>query len=311
MSYFSVIIPLFNKEKYILKTLESVLNQSCQDFEIIIIDDGSTDNSVSIIKAINDDRIQITTQNNQGVSVARNNAISQSKGKYLALLDADDLWHNNHLESFKKTISLFPEAGLFCNNYQIKRQGGLLTPTNLILEHQNQPLIVEDYFLVSQTNSLAWTSSVCFTKSVFEKIGQFDTKLITGQDIDLWIRFALNHSIAFNPEVTMIYNNFDDGSLSKSKLNLNRYYLINKYKKEEKGNTSLKMYLDINRYALAIRCHLNSEKDLYKKLKKEINYSNLNNKQKLLIKLPKWVLRLIKKFQLFLINKNIYLSAFK
>ena len=88
--YFSVIIPLYNKEKYITDTLNSALNQSFQDFEVIIVDDGSTDESLEVVSRFQDPRIKIYKQENQGASVARNYGISQSQSDLIALLDADD-----------------------------------------------------------------------------------------------------------------------------------------------------------------------------------------------------------------------------
>ena len=89
---FSIIIPLYNKEKYIVNTIKSVLNQSFSKFEVIVVDDGSSDNGVNAVKKIDDSRIKIITQKNQGVSAARNNGIKNAKYEYIAFLDADDLW---------------------------------------------------------------------------------------------------------------------------------------------------------------------------------------------------------------------------
>ena len=128
MAFFSVIIPLYNKEDYIKNTLKSVFNQSFQDFEVIIVDDGSTDKSLQIVKQFIDDRLKVYIQKNQGVSVARNFGIEKAKSEYIALLDADDLWYENHLFELKKLIEIFPDAGLFCTNHEIKRSPHLVTP---------------------------------------------------------------------------------------------------------------------------------------------------------------------------------------
>lgn len=88
--YLSIVIPLFNKEKQIKRTIESVLNQNYKDFEIIVVNDGSTDNSLSIVESINDDRIRIVSQSNAGVSAARNRGLKEALGEYVFLLDADD-----------------------------------------------------------------------------------------------------------------------------------------------------------------------------------------------------------------------------
>ena len=94
----SVVIPLYNKEKQIAKTLQTVLNQTYQNFEIVIVNDGSTDGSVEEVLRISDSRIRLVNQENGGVSAARNRGIDEAKGEYIAFLDADDLWDIDHLE---------------------------------------------------------------------------------------------------------------------------------------------------------------------------------------------------------------------
>lgn len=310
MSFFSVVIPLFNKENFISETIESLLNQSFTDFEVIIINDGSTDQSLNVIQPLIDHRFKFIHQNNKGVSHARNLGINQSKGKYIVLLDADDFWYPNHLFELKHLISTFPNAGLFCNNYEIDYDRKLVLKAVFNFNYNSKPLLIKDYFKGSIINSIAWTSSVAFNRMNFEKIGQFNLKLKTGQDIDLWIRFALHFEVAFNPIITMRYHNYNDG-LSKIEYNNDRYTLINNFNKEEKNNPSLKLYLDINRFAVALRSKMNNETNLYEKLKNEINFNNLNFKQKLLLNSPVRLVKLLKRIQKFLISKNMYTSAYK
>ncbi|WP_242091697.1 glycosyltransferase family 2 protein [Aestuariivivens sediminicola] len=309
MPFFSVVIPLYNKEAYIADTLNSVLNQSFQDFEIIIVNDGSTDNSAAIVNAFKDPRITVFDLENQGASVARNYGIDHGKADYIALLDADDTWYENHLAELKKLIKTFPEAGLYCNNYEVKRNRDFITPAMFNFKFDTTPLIIENFFEASLI-SFILTSSTAFLKSTFKTIGGYNEALKTGQDIDLWIRMGLNYKVAFNPLITVLYNLSDHNSLSKANYNSIRYNFINAYKKEEQENIYLKKYLDVNRYALAIRCQLNDEHELYHKLKRQIDYNNLNFKQNLLIRLPKIVLQIFKWIQKKLIRKRIYLTAY-
>lgn len=112
---FSIIIPLYNKEQTIVRTLYSVLSQTYHDFEVIIVNDGSNDNSLdNINKNILDSRIKIINQENQGVSAARNRGVEESKHDYIAFLDADDEWLPGYLEKVIEAISLFPNAGMYC-----------------------------------------------------------------------------------------------------------------------------------------------------------------------------------------------------
>lgn len=311
MTFFSVIIPLYNKEDYIEETIKSVLNQSFNDFEIIIVDDGSTDDSLKLASQFQDSKITLIKQKNLGASVARNKAIETAKGKYIAPLDADDIWHKNHLLELKSLINSFPNAGLFCNNYEIKLNDNFVIKANFNFSYGSDHLEIPDFFDANIINYIPSSSSTAFLKSSFVKLGAYDTSLRTGQDLDLWIRFALQYKVVFNPTITMVYNNYDDSSLSKSDYNLDRYNYISNFNTEEQQNPSLKKYLDVNRYAVALRCKINNEKKLYRKLKNEIDYKNLNIKQKFLINIPAFGLKLIKRFQCFLINRKIYVTAFK
>ena len=109
----SVVIPLYNKSLTIGNTISSVLNQSCQDFEVVIVDDGSTDNSVEVVNQYVSDssKIRLFHQANQGVCAARNKGVYESKGEFVAFLDADDLWHPRYLELMNNMIKDEPDAG--------------------------------------------------------------------------------------------------------------------------------------------------------------------------------------------------------
>ncbi|WP_298239191.1 glycosyltransferase family 2 protein [uncultured Algibacter sp.] len=309
--FFSVIIPLYNKEDYIEDTLKSVFNQSFKDFEIILIDDGSTDNSLQVVEQFNDNRLKVYTQNNQGASVARNFGIEKANSEYVALIDADDLWYEDHLQELKKLIDTFPQAGLFCNNYEINYNENFVKPATFNFDYNNECLIVEDFFKANIINFIPSSSSVTFSKKYFIDLGGYNTNFEIAEDIDLWIRFALKYKVCFNPKITMTYNIFIDNSLSKQETNEVRYKFINNYRTEEKSNQELKLYLDINRYALAIRCKINNQFNLYQKLKKEIDLKNLNLKQKLLLNSPTSILKIAKTVQRWLLRANLYLTAYK
>ena len=175
--YFSVIIPLYNKANFIEKTIHSVLNQSFQYFEVIIVNDGSTDKSLEKVQKFNDSRIKIFNQENRGVSEARNYGIEQSTSEYIALLDADDLWHNNHLSELKKQIEISPNAGLYCNNYEVFYSENFKKKAKFNFSYDKDCLIIKDYFKASIINCVAWTSAVAFSKEKFNAIGKFNIDL--------------------------------------------------------------------------------------------------------------------------------------
>ena len=119
--FFSVVIPLFNKEKYIKATLDSVLKQTYANFEVIIINDGSSDNSIEVINEFDDERIKISSQENQGLSASRNKGIKIAIAEYIAFLDADDLWKEDYLEVMHQLIinntkhNIFACSAAYCD----------------------------------------------------------------------------------------------------------------------------------------------------------------------------------------------------
>src|SRR5690554_1596493 len=120
----SVIIPLYNKQATIKRTIESVLSQTFQDYEIIVVNDGSTDRSVDVVDAIRSDKIRVVHQANRGVSAARNRGILEARHNWLALLDGDDEWHVDFLSSVYRAIREDPECILYCSGYaRVNPQG--------------------------------------------------------------------------------------------------------------------------------------------------------------------------------------------
>lgn len=309
--FFSVVIPLYNKEKFIVKTLKSVLQQTVSDFEIIIIDDASTDESLKKIATFNDDRIQLFSQENAGPSAARNHGIEKASGDFIALLDADDYWEENHLQALKDSIEKFPKAGLYCNNFNINFDDSYIKKSQFNFSFDTEIIEIPDFFMASSFGFVASSSSVAFRKKDFIALGEYPTAIKSGEDTDLWIRFGLHHKVVFNPTITMHYNHCDHTSLSKGNRLDDIYTVVTSYKEFEKNNASLKYCLDAHRYALAIQSKLGNKPTLYQKLKEEIDVKNLNFRQKLLLSLPKSILIFMKKTQQFLVKKRVFVSAFK
>lgn len=311
MPFFSVIIPLYNKEKYIKNTLKNIIKQTFKNFEIIIINDGSTDNSLKEAQLISDNRITIYTQKNSGVSNARNFGIKKARGEYIALLDADDIWNPNHLEEHYTSINQFPDGGLFCNAYGLKYFGNQKINATYNIPKIEKPHIIKDYFLASIFHPIGWTSAITFSKEDFYEIGVFNPKYTSGQDLDFLIRFALKKTVIFNPELTCYYDKTVKNSLSKENHQESKRDLFNNFKNEESNNVTLKNYLNLNRYSLAIQCKFSNNKTTFKKLYSEIDKSLLNLKQKILLELPIKSLILVKKIHLLLIKNHIYISSYK
>jgi len=127
MSKITVIIPLFNKEKYITRALSSVLKQTMQDFEIIVVDDGSTDRGAQKVRMMEDHRIKLMQQPNRGVSAARNVGVQEAKTDIVAFLDADDEWTSEFLETILHLRDVYPGAGLYATAYEIVSPNGKIS----------------------------------------------------------------------------------------------------------------------------------------------------------------------------------------
>lgn len=126
MSYFSVIIPSYNLEQCISRSIFSVLEQTFTDFELIIVDDGSTDDTVNVIRKINDSRLSLICNPHRGVSAARNDAIKKCTSEYICFLDGDDYWYPNHLEVIKDNIESFANASFFATATSYKLKDGTI-----------------------------------------------------------------------------------------------------------------------------------------------------------------------------------------
>lgn len=312
MPFFSIIIPLYNKEHFIVNTIQSVLEQTFQDFEIIVVNDGSTDASLKSLSAFTDSRIKIFTIKNQGVSKARNFGIEKTNADYIAFLDADDLWLNNHLEQLKKLTEDFPNCGLYANAY-VKKIGEITLESHYIDIPKSWNGIVKDYFKSSQFSCIAWTSAVMVPKKVIEKFNGFDEKITlgAGEDTDLWIKIALQHQVAFNNNVTAIYNLHADNRISNSNTNLRQFLDLDVYEETAKRNASLKTYLDLNRFSIALQYKLVDNKEQMNFYLKHLDKSNLNAKQRFLLSCNKNTLILLMKTQNQLRQFHVNLSPFK
>lgn len=304
MPFFSVIIPLYNKEGFIKKTLDCVLNQTFTDFEIIVVNDGSTDKSAERLNELEDDRIKVFHQKNQGVSVARNNAMKVSGGEYFCFLDADDEWTESYLENLHRTILKFPDAKMYCSRYRTKIGENKFSDCELIDIPGDYEGYVKDFFRSSIVNRIALTSAVAVSKDIFHKIGGFDVGISSGQDLDYWIRIAIKYPIAIGKNITLIYNYLPNNrSLSKTNINDKALPDFSKFSDEEKANPSLKKFLDLYRIEYALHFHISGNREKKEEYLKNVHPENLIPKTKILLFLPPFFLRF------FLFTKR-YLKRF-
>ena len=214
----SVVIPLYNKEKQIAYTLQSVFNQTFQDFEIVIIDDGSTDGSVTEVEKFRDSRIRLIHQQNAGVSAARNRGIEEAKGELIAFLDADDEWKSEYLASQYYLYQKYPDCSVYVCNYEFRDLDGKVTPTIIRkLPFSGDVGILTNYFEVASCSHPPICSiSIMVKKQAIQDIGGFPVGIKSGEDLLTWARLAIENNIAYNSRSMAIYNicNEQERSLS-------------------------------------------------------------------------------------------------
>jgi len=204
----SVIIPLFNKESYIERALRSVQNQTFNDFEVIVIDDGSTDGSVDVVESIDDDRIFLFSQENMGASIARNNGVKKSKSNFIAFLDADDEWKDGHLENLIRLKKKFPDAGAYSSSYLIcNHRNKIINNKYRCIPPSPWEGILPNYFKSELEGAHPISSiTVGIHKHVFLEMSGFDENAPQGEDLDLWAKIAIKYPIAFSWKVGAIYH---------------------------------------------------------------------------------------------------------
>jgi glycosyltransferase involved in cell wall biosynthesis len=197
----SVIIPAYNAMPYIADSLQSVLNQSFADFEVLIINDGSSDNIEEWVSTVSDPRVKFISQENQGVSAARNKGILHSRGTYIAFLDADDLWEPTKLEKQVNYLDNNPELGAVDTFiFLIDSQGKLIFPIGSFYQQGNK---WKDF--IEWRDAVLCGSTLMVRRSCFEAVGLFDQELAALEDSHMWIRIAACYDFAILQEPLASY----------------------------------------------------------------------------------------------------------
>jgi len=281
---YSVVIPLYNKESFIERTLRSVMAQTYTEYEVIVVDDGSTDKSYETacrIMGSDSPKRRVVRQKNSGVAAARNAGVSLSSGEYVCFLDSDDWWEPTFLEEVDKLISKYPDAGMYGTSFYLVKSG----------KHRIAPIGLDEGFEMGYINycqTYAKTlcmpitsSSVAIPKSVFEEVGGFRTHLSLGEDFDLWIRLALKYPVALINKP--LANYFQDlPAHQRATRNLHDPYKhmlwnLDYLSEEEKNNTDLKILLDrlrgsgLFRYYISQQYHSAAKEQL-----KKIDWKNVS-----------------------------------
>jgi glycosyltransferase involved in cell wall biosynthesis len=208
----TVVVPVYNGERTIQETLLSITKQAFKEIEILIINDGSQDTTLEIIKQVKDERIKVFTYPNRGLAASRNRGLANAKGEYVSFIDADDLWTPDKLESQYKALQENPQAALAYSwtdyidkNGHILRSGLQVTANGNVYEK----LLIRN-FLENGSNAL-------FKTDALRKIGGFDESLPCVEDWDLYLRLSANYNFVCVPIPQILYR-VSTNSISKGQI---------------------------------------------------------------------------------------------
>jgi glycosyltransferase involved in cell wall biosynthesis len=245
---FSIIIPLYNKASYIRKAVESVAEQTYKDWELVVVDDGSTDGSGNIVKAINDNRIRLVRQDNAGVSAARNRGVAESSAPYICFLDADDWWEPTFLEKMAVLVERYPDAGIYGTSYWIVKNG----------KKRLAPIGVDEGFVEGEINYCRvyaktlcmplTSSSICLPRRIFNETGGFPLGITLGEDFLFWLHLALSHkAILLNHPLANYNQDVDNAHRGTHRLHPPKQHMLwqlENYESLEKTNADYKQMID-------------------------------------------------------------------
>lgn len=201
MGFFSIVIPLFNKENTILRTIRSIVNQTMKDFEVLIIDDGSTDNSLRIVESVVDERFQIIRQPNSGQSVAKNRGVQHANNDWVIFLDADDTFLPNALELFYEMIIEHPGCDCYCGNLYIEKNGQRV----LYSEKMRLGIVKNNFFSYYFYRCVPHTGCAAYRRNTLSSkpFNEFHRR---AEDAEMVFNFFRKHTVFSFPNPVMEYN---------------------------------------------------------------------------------------------------------
>lgn len=298
---FSVVIPLYNKAPYVAKAIKSVLVQSYTDYELIIVDDGSKDDSADIAQQVIAGQVhcRLIKQENAGVSMARNNGVAASHGQYLCFLDADDWWDPCFLESMSLLIDEFPEAGIYGTSYTIVNETKHKTRVAPIgVDKDFEKGYINYCQVYAKTLAMPlWTGAVCVPHPIFDQMKGFSKGVKLGEDFLLWIHIALNYKVAFLNKPLAYYNQDVDvanrgvGHLHKPEEHM--LWKLSDLEDVEHTNQDYKQLVDKLRVYSLMPYYLS--KDYFEAAKielKKVDWERQPSRSRSLYSRPRWLLKL-------------------
>ncbi len=193
----SVIIPLYNKAAFITETIRSVLQQTYSDFELIVVNDGSTDDSKTVVSSITDDRLKLISIPNSGVSIARNTGIENAKFPWVAFLDGDDWWDPDFLKEIFEATTQFPKHRIFTTGRNRVFQDTIEPYVNDHLPPSGETAPLSYYEVIDRHLPIINSSDVVIQKSLLDEVGLFHPGMKMHEDHDLWLRLCLHEKVVY------------------------------------------------------------------------------------------------------------------
>ncbi len=213
----SVIIPTFNRSSMVVEAVESVLAQTCAELEVIVVDDGSTDDTRERLRSYGQRLVLVVNEENRGVSAARNRGIRQSRGEFVALLDSDDLWRPEKIQRQLDFFSTHPQA-MICQTEEIwVRRGRRVNPRQ---KHRKYSGYIFPHCLPL---CIVSPSAVMIKRELLSRVGLFDEQLPACEDYDLWLRIAVREPIFLLDEPLIVKRGGHDDQLSHTIPSLDKY----------------------------------------------------------------------------------------
>lgn len=202
----SVVIPLYNKETTVVRAVHSVLDGAVLPDEIVVINDGSTDNSLVALETVKSPLLRIIRQENKGAAAARNTGIREARGEFIAFLDADDVWMPNFLQTVLNLKNDFPNAGIYGTSYAVFQGGTITTMPHPDIPPHPWRGALDNLFRLFLSRTPFNSDTVLIPRAVFEKTGFFMEGEAIGEDVQMWLNISLHYPIVFTTEVCSHYH---------------------------------------------------------------------------------------------------------
>ncbi len=306
---FSIVIPVFNKEKYIKETILSVLNQTYDNYEIIIINDASTDNSLKIIEeVISDKAVIINNKNNLGLSASRNIGFEASSDKYVTFLDGDDVWEKNFLKEINELIINFPKESIFGTYYKENYNGKILYPKiNINEKLLGTKFVVKNFFEANLRRLIITQSCLVFKKNIFDTVGLYNPEITFAEDIDFYIRCFQNFNLAYSYQIYHMQRKMVHKSISNSKTDNLNYPLLDKYLGV---SDELNRFINFYNYCFCRRKKNEGSKKSMIYYRNKIRFRWIGFLKTIVLFLPEFLYTTLLKFKRYLLKKGINISTY-